>query len=279
MNGIIYFTHGQSHLARLAVSLWTLRNHYTGPICILNGGQDDGIVHRIACDPRIGATVAPAQVTQRKRHTAYCAKPSLWRWTPYERNLYLDADTIVAKDPSSLLEMVGKTAAARLVVTRFADWVTTGRIYSSRISQWRKVSEPGINILAMAEHSLKNTFPAINTGVFGFERNNPDLQLWEAVTKAGGETCSFTDELALQILLPKFGGHLVDDHFNASPLYHKCATEDVVVWHFHGCKNLRKDAGKVLWWPVFEEVLKENVGGIKDWFRADKSLRGIEATV
>lgn len=267
MNGIIYFNYSQPHLARLAVSLWSLRKIYDGPVSILSAGGDSGIVEQLAADPHIDAHVVPIDIPLRRRHTAYCAKPSLWRWTPYERSLYLDADTIVVGDPREASQVQGP-----LVVTRFASWVTTGKIYSSRIRQWLKVTHSQVDIPALARSVLDLPFPAINTGVLLFDRNNPELATWETVAQAG-HACSFTDELALQILLPTMACGWLDDRWNASPIYHHCRPEQVRIWHFHGCKNLRKDAGKTLWLPVFKEAYRANVGGIQSWYQVDKSLR------
>lgn len=269
MNGIIYFNYSTPHLARLAVSLWSLRQVYTGSVTILNAGEDGDIVAQLAADPQLDVQVIPIKIERRRRHTAYCGKPSLWRWTPYDRSLYLDADTIVVADPEPAWRAPGS-----LVVTRFADWVTTGRIYSSRIRQWLQVSHPKYDVPALARSCLEHSFPAINTGVFVFDRDNPELAAWESVAQAG-HACSFTDELALQILLPTMPVGWLSDEWNASPIYHHCRPEQARIWHFHGCKNLRKDAGKTLWWPVFEKAYAANVGGLATWYQVDKSLREV----
>ena len=273
MQGIIFFTYAQPHLSRLAVSLFSLRKVYHGPVTVLNAGGDEGIVDKLVSDKRLNVNCIPIEIPQRRKHTAYCAKPSLWRWTPYDRSLYLDADTIVVSDPSEALQAIGP-----LVVTRFSNWITTGNIYSSRIRQWLSVSHPKHDVSSLARACLEHPYPAINTGVFVFDRDNPELEKWESLTQAG-HTCSFTDELALQILIPKLSVGWLTDRFNASPIYRHCTAEEVVIWHFHGCKNLRKEVGKDLWWPVFQEVLAANVGGIQEWYRADKSLRGVQVTV
>lgn len=270
MNGVTFFNYSTPHLARLAVSLWSLRKVYHGPVCVLNAGGDDGIVSAICRDERLAVEQLPINIPQRRRHTAYCAKPSLWRWTPFDRSLYLDADTIVVGDPYEALKVMGP-----LVVTRFSNWVSTGRIYSSRIRQWLKVEHPQYAVAEMARAAINEPFPAINTGVFVFDRDNSDLEVWESVTHAG-HACSFTDELALQIMAPSFSLGWLSDRWNASPIYHHCPADEVRVWHFHGCKNLRKDVGKELWWPVFEEVFRENVGGIQEWYQVDKSLKGVK---
>lgn len=269
-HGLIYFNFSIPHLARLAVSLWTLRKVYAGPVAILNAGGDRDVIARLGADERLKVDVVPIEIPQRRRHTAYVAKPSLWRWTPYDCSLYLDADTIVTSDPRPAFSVLGG-----IVVTRFSNWVTTGRIYSSRIRQWLTVEHPQHDIKGLAKNVLDKAFPAINTGVFLFNRNNRDLESWEAIAQAGHE-CSFTDELALQILLPTISCGWLSDQWNASPIYHHCRREDAKIWHFHGCKNLRKDVGKDIWLPVFGEVFHANVGGIQEWYRLDKSLKGFQ---
>lgn len=270
MDGVIYFNYGKAHLARLAVSLHSLRAVYRGPVAILNAGDDDGIACRLADDPLVQAQLVRIDIPRRRRHTAYCAKPSLWRWTPYDRSLYVDADTLFVSDPTEAIQN-----PSSLVVTRFSNWVTTGRIYSSRIRQWLQVPHDTYDVPAMAQACLNTPFPAINTGVFVFDRDNAYLSMWEAIAHAG-HGCSFTDELALQILLPRLAvvGWLGDE-WNASPIYRHCPPQDVRIWHFHGCKNLRKDAGKALWWPAWERAYRANIGGVRGWYACDKSLRSV----
>lgn len=295
-SGVIYFNMNTCHLARLAVSLWYLRKVYSGSVCILNGGGDNGLAAQIAADKRLDVECRNIPVKQYRRHTAYVAKASLWRHTRYDWNVYLDGDTLPVVDISPLFNVM-HSPGSDLIVTRFSNWVTCGNIYGSRIKQWRDVTCPLLpGLQAVVEECKSQPRDAINTGVFAFNRwfdyrpvsditlrviGEQDgkmflpLRAWEELTAAGGERCSFTDELAMQLLVQFVPATLLPDLWNASPIYRTCPPEDVKIWHFHGCKNLRKDAAREVWWPAFQETLRENVGGIREWYQLDKSLKGL----
>jgi hypothetical protein len=107
------------------------------------------------------------------------------------------------------------------------------------------------------------------------------LAEWHAITQAGlGKIWS--DELAMQLLTSSMTDaansdqskvKIFDDRYNHSVIYGR-HPEDVRIWHCHGDKHVRKEAGRKIWWPVFEEVCRLNVGGIVDWAgQYDKRLR------
>ena len=75
-----------------------------------------------------------------------------------------------------------------------------------------------------------------------------------------------TDEIAMQLLLGELDGQveIVDDRWNCSPTYgiHK---DDARIWHYHGGKHFRKPECRVLWEPLLRQVMREDIGGIRQW--------------
>jgi hypothetical protein len=278
--GIIYFNVGTKCLVRLAVSLFNLRKHWSGPICVLNGGLDHGIAGRICGDPRISAECRVADIIHRRKNTAYAAKPTIMRQTPFDVTVFLDADTLPVGSVEPLLDAVARPPSPGILLTTFSGWVTTGSIIKKRVQSIARTSEEAARLGAIA---LSKPMPAVNTGVIAFRRGSPFLIHWQNITEAGWNVF-IADEMAAQVMTAdpeKYPCLLVDDRWNASPMYHSCPLEDVVVWHFHGDKHVvRPDGGKgraghVLWWPAFQEVWAEDVGGIQSWGRdgaGDKAL-------
>jgi hypothetical protein len=261
--GVLYFHHGTKHSARLVASLYSLRSVYDGPVTILDTGESGGIIEKIAADDRLAATVTGIRIKKLKRHTSYVAKAGLWRESPYDCSLLLDCDTLVVKPIDQLRAIICDRSNPGFVVTRFSDWVTQGNIISGRLKQWKEISVRGLDVADALKRSLREVHPAINTGVVGFRKDTEDvLRAWEKLTTAGAE-CSFSDELAAQIVIRLFKHTLVADYFNHSVLYGTQPKKAVII-HAHGGKHLRPEMGG-RWLSVYQHCIAENVGGIADW--------------
>lgn len=261
MRGVSYFNLGKKCLVRLCISLFSLRKVYDGPVAILSGGGDDGICRKIG--DALEANIVDMPIVQRRRHTAYCAKASMWRYTPFDTNLFLDADTAVLSDPTILLELAEQPPY--LCVTRFANWVTTGKLIRGRIERWKGVKYPGLD--KMIHENLEAPHGAVNTGVLSWSAGaKPFLEEWEALTHAGWR-CPFTDELAAQALLRKHEHLMLDSRYNHSFRYPISA--EPIIAHYHGNKACRPGGALESWWPLYQECLKQNVADINQWTPAD----------
>lgn len=264
--GVIYFSHGTKHLARLVVSLYSLRKHYSGPVTILDTGDSEQsltIINKVIDDGRLAVEYRRINFVPRQRHSCYVAKASLWRESPYDCTLLLDADTLILRPIDQLKAIICDRNNPGFVVTRFSDWVTTGNIVSGRLKQWKDVTVRGLDVAGALKRSLKETHAAINTGCVGMRRDAEDtLRAWEKLTIAGWE-CSFTDEISAQLLIRLFPHTLIADYYNHSVLYGKQSDKAVIV-HAHGSKHLRPEMGG-RWLAAYHECFSLNIGGIADW--------------
>lgn len=263
MNGVIYFNHGTKHLARLAVSLHSLRAHYAGPIVVLDTGTPEAapIIERIGASSLV-VSVHRIPLAKVDRHACYVTKAALWRHSPFKRTVFLDADTIVVQPVGTLFDIVAEHR--HIVVTRFRpSWNTQKQPYRGRIERWRGVRHRTIDVPAMIDAALDYPRPAINTGVLAWRRGDPLLPAWESLTRAGWQT-PFTDEYAMQLLVAEWPHTLVAEWYNASPAHHECRADQVRVWHCHGGKHCRPEAWP-LWGPLYRECVARNIAGIADW--------------
>lgn len=255
--GVVYFLCGnwRKYLAPLVVSLHSLRQHWSGPVCILMGEDVCNFSSSLA-------DIKCVPITPVSRHAAYVTKASLWRYSPFDRTLLLDADTVVTGPIDELFE-------AKLTATRFCKWITTGKIVSGRLRQWsaRGIREARVEELTGTPH------PALNTGVVAWHRDaaRTELEAWERLTQEGWQ-CSFTDELAMQILWPEFeanGCRLLDDRYNCSAKFgvHR---DDARIWHYHGRSMIPGRGNEMtadLYRPHLRAALDANVGGMRDWIQ------------
>jgi hypothetical protein len=272
--GICYFNHGTKCLVRLAVSLFSLRKVYSGPVAVLDAGESDGIAERIARDERlagVGGTLLKAvPIYQQPKHSAVCAKPTLWRHSPFDVSLLLDSDTAVAGDPSLLLDLAEDPSGPGILFTRFSNWTTHREEVAWRLRRWRGVRCDRVNVAGLLRKATECPRPALNAGVVAWRRDAAMLPMWEQLTKAGWR-CSLPEELAAQLLAAVYPYVLVDDRYNCSPI-HGQNREKVCIWHFHGNRQCQPEALPI-WWPLYQECLELNIGGIREWTPAgDKRL-------
>jgi len=273
--GIIYFNTGTKHLVRLVVSLFTLRQHYTGPVTILETGDEASVdpLCKIFADDRLyNIEVKRIPLSKHRRNSAYVTKSTLWRHSPYGVSLLLDADTVIVGDPTPLLGWADERP--RIVVTRFGKWTTQQPIVANRIKQWttNRCGPTNHAVPQLVKRALEFPHPAVNTGVVAWRRDSSILQPWAEVTRAGWRA-SFTDELAMQLLMQRYDHTLVGDRFNCSPRYGQAKPEEVRIWHCHGNKHATRPEWSRVWLPHFDRVIKGNVAGVKDWMPlGDKRL-------
>ena len=256
--GVLYLSVGEKHALHLAVSTYSLRRHWHGPVAIICDEASYALAQRIALsDARRGAVsvIEPLKVDLASgvgRGMQYAHKTRLPELSPFKRTIFIDADTVVKGDLSPIAPPDGMTT-----LTRFANWTTVGNKMKGRCEGWREVAPDHVKRMTTAE------YPALNTGVMGWSGDGGAFaRAWREMTMR--RVSFICDEIAAQLIYPDFPVKLLDDRFNASVIYSKIATEDVVVWHGHGKKFLRRPTGQAIFRPVYEAARRENWAGLAD---------------
>ena len=276
-SGVVYMLTGPGHAVRLAVSLWSLRKHFAGPVAVYTTQPEShAIGERLAADRRLGIDHRTFVQASVRKNSSFLTKVALLSQVPYETALFLDADTLVVGDIAPLLAL---EEADECHATQFANWQTTTRVIRRRIESWRSLEQrcfPSDLYRQIIADALRPQ-PAINSGVFGFRPTARILAEWNELTFAGRDMF-ICDEIALQIILHRFPHRIFDCRFNCSPIYSP-DTPDPRIWHFHGEKHVARPRARALWLPAFRECVKENVGGVAEWSPAgDRRLKGYLAS-
>jgi hypothetical protein len=255
--GVCYLLIGRKHAPLLAVSIHSLRNHYAGPVAILAGDEDaQRYAQLIADDPRAGdVRVVKWQFQGGQRGSVYFAKCKMLDLSPFERSVFLDADTIVQGDFSGLCP-----DGATVKLTQFSNWRTDGRRIRGRVMGWRDTAP------MLVARAVGSSFPAINTGVMAFTKDaKPFFQAW-------GELCSrnigfICDELSCQLCYLDFPHQVLDDRFNWCPVHSRTPVEQAVIVHLHGGANkpYEKPQYRSHWFSALDATTAENFAGISDW--------------
>lgn len=258
--GIIYLVGGGGYAARLVVSVWSLRKTgYKGPITLFSLPAVHEIAERIAEDRRLALDLRPIRSVRDDYLGTLATKTNLPELSPYDVNLFIDADTAIAAPVDALLEA---TKDCGLLVTPFADWKCDRAEIQDKCRAW---AELGDDVACLVE-GLSPRAPVINTGVFGFHRDFEGVSDWRRLALLGLNS-PVPDEMAMQLILPQLtqAGAVIagDDRWNCSPRF-GTRKDDAVIWHFHNNLHLSPE-GRQLWQPVLQEVVSKNVGGIGAW--------------
>lgn len=264
-SGVLYLVSGSRHLAVLAVSLWSLRKHWQSPIHIAVGDRAaEIIVCQAAADRRLSGSEENLTWSRWKppagqRGSAYFAKTFMFELSPFERTIFLDADTLVCAGVESLI--VSPLHAVTL--TQFANWTTRGRRIQGRIRRFREASP------ADADEMFAREYPAINTGVMAFDKSKAAEDFFRDWKATAAKRIEFIcDELACQLIFWRHSVRVLDDRWNYSPIHSRSARENEAhpaIYHFHGKKHVRRPEGLRLWLPAFQQCWRQNIAGIAHW--------------
>lgn len=251
--GVTMLNLGTGHAVLLAVSVFSLRKFYDGPITVFCDDKSQPYTELVC---KAGNCSSYRMVADEGvRHRSYSVKPILPSLSPYRYTMQLDTDIIVTGDFSEMWPRHDE----ELVLTQFASWVSTGSMMSKRIQMYLDV------LPEQTKKQLRRPFPAINTGVLSYgHRCKAARKDWLAYTNLKHGKF-IVDEIAMQILSGEADRiRVMDDRHNCSPFY-GVNKERATIWHFHGSKHIRKEKGKELWLPVFEEACRAKFADVHRW--------------
>ena len=135
--------------------------------------------------------------------------------------------------------------------------------------------ERGLDVHAVAGHAAKadsaahlvdaalERRPAVNGGVFAYQRGAEIVDRWRELAETGRSTF-ICDEIALQLILTQYPHKLLDCRYNCSPVY-GLRQEESRIWHFHGERHVRDARCREIWLPAYRDCLGENVARLAEW--------------
>jgi len=281
---VCYLMSGQPHLPYLTVSLWTLRQHYNGPVTVAAWPESIDLLRQIAQDKRLDIAVQVRRPAIRGKNDQFMDKIAM-AMDQDGPMIYLDADTSIHAPIQPIFDRLEKFD---FVSTQFCDWETSSPMIANRIQGLAEFE--GIPS-QLVEDFLLRSWPSVNGGVWGALPDSPILPHWLAYTEAAKRTF-IADEKVLHLMLgvyaPSGKMTVMTDRgrWNCSPKYQPAdlADEDVAIYHYHGDCNVRPKKcvrGLSIWWPMYQECIENNVGGIQDWHTTvnNKWIRVIEKEI
>lgn len=270
-NRVLYLMSGAAHMPYLVCSLYTLRQWWDGEIEVAAWPESYPFAEQVCNDSRLGDIILTARTPEYKgKNDQFIDKIALAQERPdCDLVMYLDADTTVHGKIDQLFEA---GACHGFAATQFNEWTTAGRVIQRRIRRLTQFSELDQHYV---DSVLANPWPSVNGGVWVASPTSPVLPEWYRWTMAA-KSIFIADETCLHPLMVKFLTEhkmlVVQDQgrWNCSPKHRSPNLEhgDVVISHYHGDSNVRLNksmAGVNRWWPIYQECLQKNIGGIRDW--------------
>lgn len=263
--GVIYYNYGTRCAVRLLVSLYSLRQHYRGPVTILSEGEES---HRVC---RAIAAACGAEVKEwncevpEGEHRVYLAKTRYHEGTPYETTVALDSDTLVV---GPIDELFGLAESGGFCVSQLGNWQSRGHTISARIRGWAswlpRDIEPALSF-----------GPAINCGVVAFRKDAEIFRDWLRLALPGRANF-IPDESCCQVILHRYPHKILGSEWNCSCKHANPADPATRIIHYHGGKHCRIGLpyhGE-RWFRMWEEVRALNLARVKRWAPAgDRPLR------
>jgi len=258
--GVIYYNRGTGCIARMIVSLESLRKHYHGKITLFLEGEHapelvESFRKEFNCDIIFDNN---PETTTYVRAVEICCR------TPYDITIWMDADTLVLGPVDELFEAA---ADYDLAIVHFALWKSNGPMISGRIREYKAVVPDFIQ-------PALDFGPAINCGVYAFRKDTPFLKEWNWLSKHGEKVKTWDkkkqrwntglfipDEKACQVLLPRYKINMLPPKFNVSVI-HDPGTQDIRVIHFHGRKHVFDVPFGYLWQAAFADCCERNLCNI-----------------
>jgi len=238
--GIIYLNQGTKCIQRLLVSVFSLRKYYSGNITVFTIAEQPEwfleLLEKLKCD---------AVALEHKGIRPLVRKATLWRDSPYDLTMFLDADTVIV---APIDEYFDKIKEHKFCTGEFAEWKTTGSTMKRRINSFASI------VPDYVEPSIKYG-KATNTGIFGFTKDAPILKEWEWLTIEGQKVNRIPDEVGCQMLLHKYHHWLAPVQWGVSvKMSQPHHAEDMKIIHYHG----RKHAGEwelcAVWKQLYWEL-------------------------
>lgn len=268
--GVIYYNRGNKMAVRLAVSIHSLRKFYFGPITILSEGDiSHEFTYAIGAKYNCNVQDTVFNGTEGK-NTTYLNACLVGNHTPYDTTVWIDSDTTCHHPFLELFEAAEKHEFA---VAHFSDWQTTGTI-GKRIESWRGI---------LPDHWIERALefgPAINCGVFAFNKKSNLVRDWWNLARLGQLTTRIPDEVCCQIMIaqPEYSHKIMPQIFNCSSKYGDQWIDNARIIHSHGnkhcrfCDETQKPLNNCLiWYHQFEEIRHEQF--VKNYISKDRQLR------
>lgn len=261
--GVILFNKGDKCTVRALVALHSLRKWWNGNVTMFLE-EPYPQEFETACKH---FNVNIVKNKQNNNFSVLVRKTQTFINAPYDRNLWLDADTVVLGPIDEMFDYLDN--GIEVAIPHFAGWWADGRTLSKRINNYKNIASKELLEEATKHH------PAINTGILSYRKNTQFLKDWIALAEKGNGKMFIPDEVAFQVLYPSYKNIFIAPmKFNVS-VKHDPNTEDKRILHCHGQKHIMDFPLCNIWKKEFNEMREKNIANINHFVEhyPDKRLK------
>ena len=262
--GIIYYNAGRSCIVRLAVSVFTLRNVYDGPVTIISE-KGEGHKNCVKVAKAFNTDIKEVVMPDKKKNQTMLNRTLLHTVTPYDITLNIDGDTVIRRDPSRLFNLASEF---EFVVCAFCNWTSKSKKIRRRLKEWNEWYPKEV------EESAE-LGDALNCGVYAWKTGAKWMQDWYKLAKVNRRTF-IPDEKCCQLMIYKYPHYIADQRYNTS-CAHAEINDSTHIIHYHGKKHCRFNEDKThrynsqYWYAEFEKLMHHDF--IIDNIQHDRQLR------
>ncbi len=274
--GVLYSLTHPASAELLAVSLWSLRNHYRGEVVCKVSECAEELARRIAADRRLNLQLEKIEVfDQHSRHDQRHNKTLAWMQTPFVRTVYLDADTIIQQPIDDLLNCAGFGVTAVGIGNLFDGHNQAERLWGEVVN-FQRVGPGGRKYCRELQEANP---PVINTGVlsFGWPVHQHIIErCHDLICIARATDRRLTDETILQLLMPRISDlWIYAPEYNWTLLAGGMPADQRIV-HLAAAAWKNRSQGKAIFAPVLQQAWADNAGNLQDWIgQGDDKATGL----
>ena len=264
--GIIYFNKGFGCLHRIIISLMSLREHYKGNVSLVYKDEESKPYLETIAKEFDGDVVPANTETPDGKNQVFLDTTLAAQYTPYERTLWMDADTVIK---GSVDELLDYSEQYEMVVPQFSHWTTKQGVVRKRFNQWNDIYPDKV------KHIKENMYPSINCGIYAFQKESEFMKHWFEWTEKGRKNF-IPNEIAMHLHLWDYNHLIVHNKFNCSCKYGVVHDKDTRVIHYHGKKHCRiNDNGTPqfnadIWLNYFRKALENNIASSRDMLEVNE---------
>jgi len=182
MNGVVYYVSGMSYLEPLYVSVWSLRQYYTGLVCVFATSDVYCIVKEGLEDLVDTQLIADAQDTDPTRRD----KPTVFQCvnkcfaasqSPFDKTVFLDCDTLIESNIDELFQpdiVLTTTYVGGKPTTLNGQSPNALRV----LDKLNRIRENSCILRPLIHRTFEVDPPLVNVGVFTVSNRTTFMREW-----------------------------------------------------------------------------------------------------
>lgn len=228
--GVIYQLTGPLAAPLLMVSMTSLRKVYSGPVAIAATKDCRSYAH-IASQVFGNVEIVATKLLPQCSRPHFTSKAFTYLLSPFDRTVYLDADTVVLKPIDPLFRISAPLAIPRMGDQGLNDDSMAAKFFREKME--RPFRQYGPVIERMLDAAIAANYPIVNAGVVSYQTSSPIMHAVHGMTLAGRRG-NIDEEMVMQILGQQYPTDIkVIPQYWDHTIRYGGSSENAKILHFH----------------------------------------------